>query len=168
MSSPKTIIANTAAALRDLEKQRQKMRAEDLQSSERNARVPGEVWSVRINSGSFHVPWEDTKSLLEEGGMHIVAVRPQTEVNEDHSAQRGEKRRFTTASSGKGEKRSHSAKAVKLAKLTEAPKSDPVRRKALRSRLEESEAADIGGNDTVRHSGAYNEAGPLDCPKKRQ
>lgn len=101
MSSPKAIIANTAAALQDLEGQLRQLRAENSHISEKNARVPGEVWSVRINSGSFHVPWEETKRLLERGGMDMVVVRPQVEVIKNLIAQRGEKRHFAAEEKGK-------------------------------------------------------------------
>ena len=59
------------------------MKAEDSQVREKNAHVPVEVWSVRINSGSFHVPWEETKRILEGEGMEIIVVRPQAEVDEN-------------------------------------------------------------------------------------
>lgn len=101
VSSPKAIIANTAAALQDLEEQLRQLRAENSHISEKNARVPGEVWSVRINSGSFHVPWEETKRSLQGGGMDMVVVRPQVEVNKNLDAQRGEKRHFAAVEKSK-------------------------------------------------------------------
>lgn len=137
MSPPKAIIANTAAALQDLEEQLRQLRTENSHIGETNARVPGEVWSVRIDSGSFHVPWEETKRLLEAGGVDMVVVRPQVEVKEKLTAQGCKKRRSAADPKGNREKRLDSEKAAKAEKVAEASKGDPIRRKALRSRNEE-------------------------------
>ncbi|KAL8867586.1 MAG: hypothetical protein Q9174_005569 [Haloplaca sp. 1 TL-2023] len=39
----------------------------------------GDCYSVRINSGLFGVPWEDTKAVLEKGKLDMVIVRPPEE-----------------------------------------------------------------------------------------
>ncbi len=41
--------------------------------------MPGECYAVRINSGKFGVPWEDTKRVLEGGGVDMVVLRPEEE-----------------------------------------------------------------------------------------
>lgn len=87
VSSAKAIITNTAAALQDLEEQLRQLRAEDSYVGELNARVPGEVWSVRINNGSFHVPWEETKRVMKRQGMDVVVVQPQVDIKGNLSAQ---------------------------------------------------------------------------------
>ena len=38
---------------------------------------PGACYAVRINSGKFGVPWEDTKKVLEVGGVDMVVLRPE-------------------------------------------------------------------------------------------
>ena len=49
---------------------------------------PGECYAVRINSGKFGVPWEDTKKVLEGGGVDMVVLRP--EGVEEGSVEGGE------------------------------------------------------------------------------
>ena len=39
--------------------------------------IPGKCYAVRINSGKFGVPWEDTKKVLEVGGVDMVVLRPE-------------------------------------------------------------------------------------------
>ena len=45
--------------------------------------IPGECYAVRINSGKFGVPWEDTKRVLEGGGVDMVVMRPEEEEEEE-------------------------------------------------------------------------------------
>ncbi|KAL8818344.1 MAG: hypothetical protein Q9223_002995 [Gallowayella weberi] len=41
------------------------------------------IYSVRINSGLFGVPWRDTKGVLKRGGIDIVVVRRKGEGSDD-------------------------------------------------------------------------------------
>ena len=157
MSSPKAIVANTAAAMRGLEEQLQAMRTDDSRARETNALVPGEVWSVRINSGSFHVPWEETKRVLEEGEMDVVVVRPPAGVGGKQRTGRGEKRHSAAELKSTG-KRSRSEKAAKSVEMTEASKAHPRRSKAL------GEAAEAEENDAA---GVADEAEPLRLPRRK-
>lgn len=45
----------------------------------------GGVYSVRINSGLFGVPWRDTKRVLMRGGVNMTVVRPPGEGSDDES-----------------------------------------------------------------------------------
>lgn len=53
--------------------------------------ILGQCRAVRINSGKFGVPWEETKKILEEGPLDIVVIRPETE--ESAGAMAGKRRR---------------------------------------------------------------------------
>ena len=44
--------------------------------------ILGQCYAVRINSGKFGVPWEDTKRVLEGGGVDMVVLRPEGEEGE--------------------------------------------------------------------------------------
>lgn len=55
--------------------------------SEAKQDTPGECWAVRINSGMFGVPWQDTKAVLEAGKLDMVIVRP---AGEDDNSSGGE------------------------------------------------------------------------------
>lgn len=67
--SPVAILKNTRAALEEL-----KVRLEDFGPSNFNEETnwmtddekPGEIWSVKFNSGAFGVDWEETRVILEE------------------------------------------------------------------------------------------------------
>ncbi|KAJ6031700.1 hypothetical protein N7540_002432 [Penicillium herquei] len=70
VDSPDMIINNTAAALNDLKAQLWMMTG---------GRAPPEIYSCRMNSGLFNVPWERTMALLQE--IHVplkitVAYKP--------------------------------------------------------------------------------------------
>ncbi len=52
---------------------------------EEEVEKPGECYAVRINSGKFGVPWEDTKRVLEGGGVDMVVLRPEAEEGEDET-----------------------------------------------------------------------------------
>lgn len=65
VSKPDTILESTKTAMEDLAKQ----------LKESGTQI-GELWAVRINSGSFHVPWEQTKEVLEHCGLDIKIVYP--------------------------------------------------------------------------------------------
>jgi len=106
VSPPKVIVENTKAALEDLTAQ-----VEALKQGERkrkaggdgtiqeqgivekeeehtdgpgeDSEAPGECWAVRINSGMFGVPWRETKSVLEAGGLNMTIVRPEGEDEGD-------------------------------------------------------------------------------------
>ncbi|KAL8767225.1 MAG: hypothetical protein Q9209_006230 [Squamulea sp. 1 TL-2023] len=43
----------------------------------------GACYSVRINSGLFGVPWEETKKVLDKGGVDMVVLRPPDSQEED-------------------------------------------------------------------------------------
>ena len=45
--------------------------------------ILGQCYAVRINSGKFGVPWEDTKRVLEGGGVDMVVLRPEEEEGEE-------------------------------------------------------------------------------------
>lgn len=38
--------------------------------------VPTNLYTVRINAGKFCVPWEDTKTILQEADLDVVVVSP--------------------------------------------------------------------------------------------
>jgi ADP-ribose 1''-phosphate phosphatase len=35
---------------------------------------PGDLWGCRFNSGKFGVPWEKSKSIVEEMNMRMTVV----------------------------------------------------------------------------------------------
>lgn len=80
---------------------------------------PGECYAVRINSGKFGVPWEDTKKVLEGGGVDMVVLRPE---EEDGSVEGGEIRGKASAKrkvgdeSGEGEVKGHAGLAKRRKK----------------------------------------------------
>ena len=51
----------------------------DGKKGKEEVELPGECYAVRINSGKFGVPWEDTKRVLEGGGVDMVVLRPEEE-----------------------------------------------------------------------------------------
>ncbi|KAL8736911.1 MAG: hypothetical protein Q9181_002207 [Wetmoreana brouardii] len=94
---PASILSATASALEDLRvqihafhAQKQKKLVEKCddgdKGTEERTRYENlmrlemeECYSVRINSGLFGVPWEETKAVLEKGGVDMVVVRPPDE-----------------------------------------------------------------------------------------
>ena len=68
VSKPDTILESTKAAMGDLAKQ--------LKALKEPGSQVGELWAVKINSGSFHVPWQRTKEVLEHCGLDIKIVYP--------------------------------------------------------------------------------------------
>ena len=105
MGSSDSILDATASAVEDLHKQIEQIREKKhkvaaelatLKDQKPNAESTngfriraledelsglemGACYSVRINSGLFGVPWEDTKAVLEKGKVHMVVVRPPDE-----------------------------------------------------------------------------------------
>ena len=47
---------------------------------------------MRINSGLFSVPWEETLELLKEGGLDMKIVRPAGEAEREEKGKREERR----------------------------------------------------------------------------
>ena len=96
------ILSNTARALRFLRGQLSELRdkedgdvlvngngaeekeKEGEEGEEDEVGKPGECYAVRINSGKFGVPWEDTKRVLEGGGVDMVVLRPEAEEEESN------------------------------------------------------------------------------------
>lgn len=161
-------MANTEAALKDLEEQLQEMKVENPHDSEKNAKGPGELWSVRINSGLFHVPWEETKRVLEGGGIDVVVVTPQVEVNVNQDAQRDWKRRRSAEVKSKRGKRPHPAKAAISDEMAKVSEDKPMRRNDLRSRVGHGEAVILEGIDAAEDVGAESGVEPSGHPKKTQ
>lgn len=64
--------------------------------------IPGECYAVRINSGKFGVPWEDTKRVLEGGGVDMVVLRPEEEEEGDGSKVGGREDGKVSVEEGKG------------------------------------------------------------------
>ena len=54
------------------------------EEGEEEVRMPRECYAVRINSGKFGVPWENTKRVLEGGGVDMVVLRPEEEGGEEN------------------------------------------------------------------------------------
>ena len=162
VSPPKAIVANTAAALRDLEEQLRELRAEGLQEregkkrKERDVRVPGEVWSVRINSGSFRVPWEETSNVLKEGGLDMVIARPRVEDGGDQAEPKSEKRRSANEMRGREEKRARRGRMSKM------------ERDASENEARDGKGAGVKGDDAAGDGAAESEANPLKHPRKKQ
>ena len=76
---PDDILANTARAIQSLSKQMHEIQ----QNNRKNAISPiRELWSVRLNSGLFKVPWERTKAVLQESGLQMDVVS----ISEDVAA----------------------------------------------------------------------------------
>ncbi|KEQ68795.1 hypothetical protein M436DRAFT_57680 [Aureobasidium namibiae CBS 147.97] len=67
--SKEAILDSTDSALQDM-----------LEQFEELKKKPKGVWMCKINSGSFKVPWMQTKKLIEaltfKGGLHIEIVDP--------------------------------------------------------------------------------------------
>ncbi|KAJ5614788.1 hypothetical protein N7528_008442 [Penicillium herquei] len=95
VDSPDRIINNTAAALNDLKSQLWKMNGDT---------APHQIYSCRINSGLFNVPWERTMALLEEIPVPLkitVAYIPpvggqETNMTKDSDSKRQRKINFGT------------------------------------------------------------------------
>ena len=100
VDSEEDILRNTRNALNDLNYLIEDAKVEELKlfrkaDSDANAvkeyekHVPiGDCRAVRINSGKFGVPWERTKSVLKDGLLDIVVVRPKRDSKkseEEHS-----------------------------------------------------------------------------------
>lgn len=45
----------------------------------------GGVYAVKINSGLFRVPWEETMKILQEGEVDTTIVTPPSEEEDDAS-----------------------------------------------------------------------------------
>lgn len=90
---PEKILANTAKALESYKAQIELIK-EDNQRC--NLDSVGNVWAVRLNSGLFKVPWEQTKAIIEVGKVQMMLVTPA-----DNAANgRGKKRKWTEEVSG--------------------------------------------------------------------
>ena len=76
------ILENTRKAVEDLRVQLETLKKEE----EGEGREVGGVWSVRINSGLFSVPWEETLEVLKEGGVEMKIVRPAGEAEREEKA----------------------------------------------------------------------------------
>ncbi|MCJ1352884.1 MAG: ADP-ribose 1''-phosphate phosphatase [Icmadophila ericetorum] len=88
VSKPNTILESTKTAMIDLEKQ--------LKTAKEAEKAIGELWAVKINSGSFHVPWEETKKILEQCGLDIKVFYP-SESSCSVSGDRTQDSRFSFA-----------------------------------------------------------------------
>lgn len=71
---PDTILANTKLAVADMNRQIQQIYSEQIIEGEEIG-YPGHLWSCRINSGHFRVPWKSTKGVLKESGLGMFVVR---------------------------------------------------------------------------------------------
>ncbi|KAJ5725092.1 uncharacterized protein N7483_006449 [Penicillium malachiteum] len=81
VDSPDTIINNTAAALNDLKSQLWRLAG---------GTAPHQIYSCRMNSGLFNVPWERTRALLEEIPVPLkitVAYKPPIGGQQNNSAE---------------------------------------------------------------------------------
>ncbi|KAL8668486.1 MAG: hypothetical protein Q9168_006879 [Polycauliona sp. 1 TL-2023] len=74
VDTPDAILQNTARAMRDLKTQ--------IEEMEPKVEKRGGCYGVRINSGLFNVPWQDTKKVLRDGGVDMVVVRPESQRDE--------------------------------------------------------------------------------------
>ena len=63
-----SILDATKDALKDLKKQVEELRKEEGETK------PGELWGCRFNSGKFGVPWEKSRTIVEELGMKMTVV----------------------------------------------------------------------------------------------
>ncbi|KAL8785622.1 MAG: hypothetical protein Q9213_003276 [Squamulea squamosa] len=101
VDSPSAILRSTEDAVRDLRRQIEgygEQRRSEIEG--RNGEVDedgkegeekekeveyemGNCYSVRINSGLFGVPWEETKKVLEKGSVDMVVLRPPDSQEED-------------------------------------------------------------------------------------
>ena len=63
-----TILTNTAEGIRQLKAA--------LEQCELEGVTIGDVHAVRINSGLFQVPWEETRKVLEQGELDITVMSP--------------------------------------------------------------------------------------------
>ena len=89
VDSPEQVLHNTAKALDDLAEQLEAAKEIEVSSNHQNNASPkidnldpnrialAGRRAVRINSGRFGVPWKQTKSVLENGPLDIVVVRPE-------------------------------------------------------------------------------------------
>lgn len=82
-ASPASILENTRKAVEDLRGQLETLKKKEGEEEEGKGRGVGEVWSVRINSGLFSVPWEETLKVLKEGGVEMKIVRPAGEAERE-------------------------------------------------------------------------------------
>ena len=85
------ILGHTARAIKSLQEQLSEQREwrkqrlendgveEKPKEGEDGFGTLGECYAVRINSGKFGVPWEDTKGVLEAGEVDMVVLRPEAE-----------------------------------------------------------------------------------------
>ncbi|MCJ1308556.1 ADP-ribose 1''-phosphate phosphatase [Agyrium rufum] len=71
MGTKTSILSATTTALQDLQAQ--------IQSAQEAGDEPGSVYSVRINSGLFKVPWFETSQVMKASGLSIVIVKPEGE-----------------------------------------------------------------------------------------
>ena len=81
-----TILMNTAQGIRQLKSALEYYEVEGL--------PVGDVYAVRINSGLFKVPWEETKKVLEQGELNITVMSPppiSSDISRSDMAQRDER-----------------------------------------------------------------------------
>ena len=67
-SDEASILEHTAEAIQSLNS--------ELEGLKRKGKQVGKVFSVRINSGLFDIPWEHTKEVLEAGDLDMTIVVP--------------------------------------------------------------------------------------------
>lgn len=72
------------------------------EGEEDESEVPGECYAVRINSGRFGVEWEDTKRVLEGGGVDMVVLRPEGEEGNEVGMGGKEEGRESVEGGGRG------------------------------------------------------------------
>ena len=130
VSPPEEILANTKKALEDLRGQIEILKAKQHEKEKANENEKGtgegegkgegqslgEVWSVRMNSGLFSVPWADTLAVLQDGGVDMRVVRPEGEAEREEKGREkrgglnGVKRVGEVGGGGKGAKRAKSGR----------------------------------------------------------
>ncbi|KAL8993354.1 MAG: hypothetical protein Q9169_006406 [Polycauliona sp. 2 TL-2023] len=75
VDTPTAILHATESAIGDLRRQIEEEL--NVQTAEM-----GSCYGVRINSGLFGVPWRGTKTVLKNGGVDMVVVRPESQRDE--------------------------------------------------------------------------------------
>ena len=77
VDAPLKILENTRKAFQSLKDQISQLNANNATMG---AESIGEVWAVRLNSGLFGVPWEETKAVLEEKDEEDQGKRLQNNI----------------------------------------------------------------------------------------
>ncbi|MCJ1475523.1 ADP-ribose 1''-phosphate phosphatase [Lambiella insularis] len=113
VSSELVILESTKKAMADL---RKKMKFLEAKGAEF-----GELWSVRMNSGKFGIPWARTKRILEQCGVDLKVVYPAEE--DEGTKNTGDAKKLPKTEKA-GPSRAKQAVAGKLTTKLEEPLQD--------------------------------------------